>query len=174
MAPTLTELQRDAAVLLLRLRQVRRERFGEQRQRERLQPHLAGPGQADEEEPVSAKELVLDSRHGRELVVHAPLDEADVCGMDAQRLPRREVVLRELARQLDPGVPGAFEPLQDRAEPAAEETRADLRRLERRRKLAALEAREEAAALDEIRPVGPERHLHDLSGEARREGDGAR
>ena len=144
----------------------------EHRQRHRLQPHLARPGEPDEEQAVTAEDFVLDAGHRRELVLDALLDDADVRGMHAQRLPGREVVLAQLAGKLDPRVTGALELLEQEAEPA-QQAAAEMAGIECGRQLRTLEPGEEAVALDQIGAARAERHLEDLPRQTRRERDRA-
>ena len=157
----------DARVVVALL-QVRRERSGEVGEVHRLEPDLPRPGEAHQEQPVAAEDLVLQPGHGRQLVGDGPVEQADVARMDAQRLARLELVLRELAAERDPRVARAAEPLQHEAE-AAEQARPDLPGVEGGRELAAVGAGEEAAPLNGVGVPGAERHVDDRAGQARRE-----
>ena len=112
---------------------------------------------------------VLDALDAVELERDAGVEHPDVAGVDPDRLPRRELVLDDLAVELDPGVAGARHLLEDEAG-AAEETGADLL-LEPDRQLDARHAAQVAGAVDHVLVAVGDVDRQDLARHLRREHD---
>lgn len=83
------------------------QRSGQLRERQGLEPHVAGPGQSGEEDLVTAEDRVLDALDPVELEGDGGVEHADVSGADPQALARGELVVEDLTVELDPGVPAA-------------------------------------------------------------------
>src|SRR6201987_2184855 len=96
--------------------------------RQRLQPDSPWPAKRREEDSVTAKNHVLDSRHGRNLKGNARLERADMSRMHPQSFARLQILHDQLAGKLDPCGPGSADVLQQ--EPVASEDSCPQRLLE--------------------------------------------
>ena len=68
--------------------------------------------------PVVAQVPVVDPREPDDRERDGVVEQADVAGVDEQRLPRGQLVGDDLARELDPGLALALQLLEDEALPA--------------------------------------------------------
>src|ERR1700733_4276213 len=80
-----------------------------------LQPDSSRPGKRCEENSVTAKYHVLDSRHGRDLKGNARLERADVSRMHPQSFARLQILYDQLTGKLDPCGPRSADVLQQEA-----------------------------------------------------------
>ena len=151
------------------VRQVGQQRVRQVGDRQRLQPHAAGPGQRREEQPLPAEQLVLDPGHHLDVEGHLRLEHPDVAGVHAEDLARLEVANDDLAVQLDPRLRRPAHLLQQESL-AAEDAGPELL-LEPDRELDPLRRAQEAAALDHQLAAGLHLDRHDLPRHLGRERD---
>ena len=99
--------------------------IGQAAERQRLQPHVAGPGERGEEQALAAEERRLHPADELDVVVDRRLHRDQAAGVDAQRLARLELQLVQHAAGVDEGEAVALQALHDEAL-AAEQAGADL------------------------------------------------
>ena len=107
-----------------RMRQILVDLVRQARNGQRLQPHRAGTGQLREEKPIAAEDHVFDAGNHGDLEADRRLERAYVAGMHAQHFAGREVLLDELAGELEPRRAHAANALQQESI-AAKDARAE-------------------------------------------------
>src|SRR5208283_1168929 len=83
--------------------------------RQRLQPDSPRPAERCQEDSITAKNDVLDSRHGRDLKGNARLERPDVSGMHQQSFALLKILHDQLTRKLEPCGPRSADVLQQEA-----------------------------------------------------------
>src|SRR6185503_3460534 len=88
---------------------------GEARERQRLQPHLAGSAQRREEKAFAAEQRRLHAADKLDVVVNRRLKAHDAARVDAEHFPGRERTLVKRAARVDERPAIAGQPLHDEA-----------------------------------------------------------
>ncbi len=144
----------------------------QQRQRHRLQPNPAGPGERHEVESVAAEHHVRDARYAGDLELDGALEHPDVAGVHQQRLPERKFVASQLAGELDPRPALALELLQDESVTTPQATAEALLQADAGHDPGC--AAEPAVPVHEVDVTALDVHRHDVAWHLGRECDRAR
>src|SRR5690606_41430098 len=108
-----------AAVLAAGLWRGREHAPGQARERQRLQPHLARPGQGGQEHALAAEQHALDAADRTHVHAHAGVVADHAAGIHVDALARAQFALAHAAASGDEHPAVAFEPPHDEALAAA-------------------------------------------------------
>ncbi len=133
------------------LRHILLEFVRQLRNRKGLQPHTTRAGESCEENAVSAKYHVADTRDAHDLEVHPNFECPDVARVHSQQLTRLKVLYDQLTGELEPCHPYAADPLEE--ESVASEDAGTERLLKPNPKLNACCRTKEAVSMNEKLPV---------------------